>query len=219
MARGLTEKYQLLSNQLDKVIHDANVEVARLQDKVTRLTVSEEDLRKKNHELMESWREKGRKLAQTQVRENFRRQWNWATELTILIKELYDKLKRKTLMTQVGQGAAENLERALGYNEQQPMIHDLTAPDPGFRQTHLNNRQPRIRRHKTMPEPDFMMTGARIGTINGSGRPDSNRSSSGGRRTPVPPPMFGNGPGMYSQGSQNNRSYNSTSRNGLIIDV
>jgi E3 ubiquitin-protein ligase CCNP1IP1 len=69
MARGLTERYQQLSNQLDKVIHDANVEVARLQDKVARLTTSEEDLRKKNHELMEGWREKGRKLAQTQVRQ------------------------------------------------------------------------------------------------------------------------------------------------------
>jgi E3 ubiquitin-protein ligase CCNP1IP1 len=215
MARGLTEKYQLLSNQLDKVIHDANVEVARLQEKVTKLTVSEDDLRKKNHELMEGWREKARRLAQTQVREAPRHRLNRDLELTILIKDLYDKLKRKTLMTQVGQAAAENLERVLGYDEQQ-QIHDLTTPGPGFRQKH-RNRQPPGRKEKSMPEPDFMMTGARIGTINGATRTGS-KSSSGGRRTPVPP-LFGNGPSIYTHGMQSTRSYSGTFRTDLRIDV
>lgn len=67
IAKSLTEKYANLSTQLDKVIHEANSEISRLRDKVAVMTNAEEELRRKNHELMEGWREKGRKLAQTQA--------------------------------------------------------------------------------------------------------------------------------------------------------
>ncbi|KAA8908834.1 hypothetical protein FN846DRAFT_647217 [Sphaerosporella brunnea] len=184
MARGLTDKYQILSTQLDKVIHDANIEVARLQDKVAMLSAGEQDLRKKNYELMEAWRDKGRKLAQTQ--------------------ELYDKLKRRTLMSQVGQGAAENLERVLGG---QPIIHDLTGSDPITRPMQLNHQQSSIRRQKVTREPEFMMTGARVGNVNGGTRPlERSRSSSSGRRSPAL--SFGGG-STFNQGQQqNNPLYN-----------
>ena len=68
MAKSLTEKYNVLSGELDKVIHDANSEISRLRDKVAVLTGGEDEMKRKNHELMENWREKGRKLAQVQVR-------------------------------------------------------------------------------------------------------------------------------------------------------
>lgn len=67
MAKSLTDKYNVLSGELDKVIHDANSEIARLRDKVAVSGTTEEDLRRKNHELMENWKEKCRKLAQVQV--------------------------------------------------------------------------------------------------------------------------------------------------------
>lgn len=67
LAKSLTERSNTLSGQLDKIIRDANSEIASLRDKVAAMTIAEEELRRKNHELMEGWREKGRKLAQTQV--------------------------------------------------------------------------------------------------------------------------------------------------------
>lgn len=105
------------------------------------------------------------------------------------MKELYDKLKRRTLMTQVGQGAVENLERAFG-NGPQPVLHDLTGLDDGNFPIQ-QRQQPTVRRHKNAVEPDLIMTGARIGTINGSRRPRQGSGSSGGRNSP-----------RYSNGSQ-----------------
>lgn len=61
------ERSNSLNGQLDKLIRDANSEIGSLRDKVTAMSITEEELRRKNHELMEGWREKGRKLAQTQV--------------------------------------------------------------------------------------------------------------------------------------------------------
>lgn len=67
LAKSLTERSNSLSGQLDKIIRDANSEIGSLRDKVAAMALAEEELRRKNHELMEGWREKGRKLAQTQV--------------------------------------------------------------------------------------------------------------------------------------------------------
>ncbi|RPB14602.1 hypothetical protein P167DRAFT_462131, partial [Morchella conica CCBAS932] len=93
LAKSLTERSNTLSGQLDKIIRDANSEIASLRDKIAAMTIAEEELRRKNHELMEGWREKGRKLAQTQ--------------------ELYDKLKRRTLISQVRNAASENVNQAI----------------------------------------------------------------------------------------------------------
>ena len=66
-ATTFREKLATLSGQLDKIIHEANTEIARLNEKVAGMEAAEDELKRKNHELMENWREKGRKLAQTQV--------------------------------------------------------------------------------------------------------------------------------------------------------
>ncbi|CCX07328.1 Similar to E3 ubiquitin-protein ligase CCNB1IP1; acc. no. Q9NPC3 [Pyronema omphalodes CBS 100304] len=178
IAKGLTDKCIALSNDLDKVINDANMEIARLQEKVATLKLSEDDLKKKNHELMENWREKGRKLAQTQ--------------------ELYDKLKRRTLMTQVGQGAVENLERAFG--PQQP-IHDLSGEEMGGFNAPRSHQQS-VRRHKNVDSrPDFMMKGAQVGNINGSrhGRERTGSSSSNGSSNAPPRFVQPPTPNIYAQ--------------------
>jgi len=50
-----------------KIIRDANAEISALRNKIAGMEVAEDELRRKNHELMQGWREKARKLAQTQV--------------------------------------------------------------------------------------------------------------------------------------------------------
>lgn len=39
LAKSLTEKYTVLSTQMDKVVHDANAEIANLRDKLQSMTV------------------------------------------------------------------------------------------------------------------------------------------------------------------------------------
>lgn len=67
LAKSLMERTNSLNGQVDKLIRDANSEIGNLRDKVAAMSITEEELRRKNHELMEGWREKGRKLARTQV--------------------------------------------------------------------------------------------------------------------------------------------------------
>ncbi|ORY59469.1 uncharacterized protein BCR38DRAFT_303365, partial [Pseudomassariella vexata] len=87
LGKTLTEKYSNLSVHLDKVINEANSQISTLQNKIANLNVDQENLGRKNDELAQAFKEKNRKLLQTQ--------------------ELYDKLKRKAMMGQM-QDAAEN---------------------------------------------------------------------------------------------------------------
>ncbi|KAI0022562.1 hypothetical protein F4780DRAFT_182848 [Xylariomycetidae sp. FL0641] len=87
MAKTLTDKYSSLSVHLDKVLNDANAEITDLHNKLTSVKTDQDHLRKKNEELVQAYKEKNRKLLQTQ--------------------ELYDKLKRKAMMGQI-QDAAED---------------------------------------------------------------------------------------------------------------
>ncbi|KAH8150617.1 uncharacterized protein LAJ45_05313 [Morchella importuna] len=157
LAKSLTERSNTLSGQLDKIIRDANSEIASLRDKIAAMTIAEEELRRKNHELMEGWREKGRKLAQTQ--------------------ELYDKLKRRTLISQVRNAASENVNQAILMSAQQsasthhpPHLQDLAA-------AHHTQQRPQNRRQRHDGQPDFIMTGARIGNVSGGMQPRSAESS------------------------------------------
>ncbi|TGZ80811.1 hypothetical protein EX30DRAFT_307066 [Ascodesmis nigricans] len=206
-ANALREKYTTLSGQLDTIIHEANTEIARLTEKVRVMEVAEEELKRKNHELLEGWREKGRKLAQTQ--------------------ELYDKLKRRTLISQVRTAADENLNQVLHHSSNFPIPqsshHTPTSQhrqpdDPQFLGNGTNifvdqqqfqpshQRQPTpsmgmsMRRHRegVVQEPEFLMTGARVGNINGAGTSGIRRragskgsetSDNGGRRSGFGMPM------------------------------
>ncbi|KAI0506127.1 hypothetical protein F5B22DRAFT_639449 [Xylaria bambusicola] len=87
MSKTLTEKYSNLNVHLDKVVNEANAEIANCYNKLKSAEIDRDDLRKKYEELLQTCKEKNKKLLQTQ--------------------ELYDKLKRKAMLGQV-QDAAED---------------------------------------------------------------------------------------------------------------
>jgi len=83
----------------EKIIRDANAEISALRSKIGGMGVVEDELRRKNHELMQGWREKARKLAQTQVfLAHIHHSHNNRT-CANTVQELYDKLNRWTLIS------------------------------------------------------------------------------------------------------------------------
>ncbi|KAI0539266.1 hypothetical protein GGR58DRAFT_524801 [Xylaria digitata] len=98
MSKTLTEKYSNLNVHLDKVVNDANAEIANCYNKLKNAEVDRDELRKKYEELLQTCKEKNRKLLQTQ--------------------ELYDKLKRKAMLGQVQDAAEDVVESTL----QAPLI-------------------------------------------------------------------------------------------------
>ncbi|PWW71680.1 hypothetical protein C7212DRAFT_367151 [Tuber magnatum] len=107
--------------------------------------IIEDELRRKNHELMQGWREKARKLARTQ--------------------ELYDKLKRRTLISQVRQAAADQADHVLCMPSHQPSdaMHfqdSLSKPAGTFPQ----HTRPSL-------EPEYTPAGAKMGSIHGQNGP------------------------------------------------
>ncbi|KAF2968242.1 hypothetical protein GQX73_g5346 [Xylaria multiplex] len=98
MSKTLTEKYSNLNVHLDKVVNDANAEIANCYNKLKSAEVDRDELRKKYEELLQTCKEKNRKLLQTQ--------------------ELYDKLKRKAMLGQVQDAAEDAVESTL----QAPLI-------------------------------------------------------------------------------------------------
>ncbi|KAI5861664.1 hypothetical protein GGS23DRAFT_606208 [Durotheca rogersii] len=99
LGKTLTDKYSNLSVHLDKVINDANLEITNLHNKLTRksspalLKPHQDSLRRKNEELTQAYKEKNRKLLQTQ--------------------ELYDKLKRKAMLGQMQDAAEDAVDSTL----------------------------------------------------------------------------------------------------------
>ncbi|KAH9897305.1 hypothetical protein F4778DRAFT_255454 [Xylariomycetidae sp. FL2044] len=117
MGKALTDKYSTLSVHLDKVINDANAEIANMHNKLSSMSTEYENMRKKNEELAQAFKEKNRKLLQTQ--------------------ELYDKLKRKAMLGQL-QDAAENAVDST--------IHEASLDTSGLgegSQNHINNHEQR----------------------------------------------------------------------------
>ncbi|KAK6515206.1 hypothetical protein TWF506_007550 [Arthrobotrys conoides] len=95
LSKTLMEKFNQLSTQFDNVIHEANTEISALQEKLKGLTIENETISRKNHELGEALREKSRKQ--------------------IEIQERYDKLKRKSLVSHVQTAATGSADRALNH--------------------------------------------------------------------------------------------------------
>ncbi|CAL3962740.1 unnamed protein product [Diplocarpon coronariae] len=93
VAKNLTDKYNILSTQIDKIVHDANSEVSNLRNKISDLQVNDDNLRRKNEEIMQALREKNRKHMQTQ--------------------ELYDKLKRRAMLGQVQDAASDAVDHTI----------------------------------------------------------------------------------------------------------
>ncbi|PBP21865.1 hypothetical protein BUE80_DR007313 [Diplocarpon rosae] len=93
VAKNLTDKYNTLSTQVDKIVHDANSEVSSLRNKISELQINDGNLRRKNEEVMQALREKNRKHMQTQ--------------------ELYDKLKRRAMLGQVQDAASDAVDHTI----------------------------------------------------------------------------------------------------------
>ncbi|KAI0103714.1 hypothetical protein GGR51DRAFT_549897 [Nemania sp. FL0031] len=93
MSKTLTEKYSSLNVHLDKVVNEANAEITNCYNKLKSVELDRDELRKKYEELLQTCKEKNRKLLQTQ--------------------ELYDKLKRKAMLGQVQDAAEDAVESTL----------------------------------------------------------------------------------------------------------
>ncbi|KAL8677902.1 MAG: hypothetical protein Q9186_005713 [Xanthomendoza sp. 1 TL-2023] len=94
LAKSLTDKYNNLGTQVDKIIHDANTEITTLNQKLASLQVDREKLQSENTNLVQAFREKSRKHQQTQ--------------------ELYDRLKRKEMTATTQSAAFESVDDVLG---------------------------------------------------------------------------------------------------------
>ncbi|KAI1131288.1 hypothetical protein F5Y10DRAFT_262256 [Nemania abortiva] len=93
MSKTLTEKYSSLNVHLDKVVNEANAEISNCYNKLKSAEIDRDELRKKYDELLQTCKEKNKKLLQTQ--------------------ELYDKLKRKAMLGQVQDAAEDAVESTL----------------------------------------------------------------------------------------------------------
>ncbi|KUI68396.1 E3 ubiquitin-protein ligase CCNB1IP1 [Cytospora mali] len=89
----ITERYTDLDTTLDKVINEANSRITGLENKVSSMTLDQDHLRRKNDELTQAYKDKNRKLLQTQ--------------------ELYDKLKRKAMLGQIQDAATDAVDTTL----------------------------------------------------------------------------------------------------------
>ncbi|KAI5457206.1 hypothetical protein BGZ63DRAFT_366128 [Mariannaea sp. PMI_226] len=96
--KTLTDKYSSLSIRLEKTVNEANSEIEALQQKLKSMTADQDALRQKNHEYIRAYREKSRKLLQTQ--------------------ELYDKVKRKAEMGHIQQAASDAVDSSLSMASQ-----------------------------------------------------------------------------------------------------
>ncbi|KAK6356130.1 hypothetical protein TWF718_000503 [Orbilia javanica] len=95
LSKTLMEKFNQLSSQFDNVIHEANTEIGALQEKLKTLTIENETISRKNHELGEALREKSKTQIEIQGR--------------------YDRLKRKCLVSNVQTAATSSADRALNH--------------------------------------------------------------------------------------------------------
>ncbi|KAI4103359.1 MAG: hypothetical protein LQ339_004281 [Xanthoria mediterranea] len=111
LAKSLTDKYNKLGTQVDKIIHDANTEITSLNQKLSSksyvlsplhsrlialpgMQIDQEKLQSENTNLVQAFREKSRKHQQTQ--------------------ELYDRLKRKEMTAATQSAAFESVDDVLG---------------------------------------------------------------------------------------------------------
>ncbi|KAL2377239.1 hypothetical protein RJZ90_006893 [Blastomyces dermatitidis] len=106
LGKSLTEKYGALNQQMDKVIHDANSEISNLQNRISEMQMNQEQLQKKNHELVEIYREKCKKHAQ--------------------ISNLYNLLKSRAMRSQIQTAASDSVTQVLESLGGAPKSHSST---------------------------------------------------------------------------------------------
>ncbi|EEP79771.1 predicted protein [Uncinocarpus reesii 1704] len=93
LGKNLTDKYTALNKQMDKVIHDANSEMSSLHQRIADLKMNQEQLQKKNQELVELYRDKSKKHTQ--------------------ITNLYNILKSRTMRSQLQTAVSDTVAHTL----------------------------------------------------------------------------------------------------------
>ncbi|KAE8851708.1 hypothetical protein HRS9122_01995 [Pyrenophora teres f. teres] len=93
LAKGLTEKYNTLSQQMDQLIHDANSQIKALQEKMQAMQAEQVSLEDKNHELSGAYKEKAKAQQQT--------------------LKLYQGLKAQVMASHVAHAAGDEAEYTL----------------------------------------------------------------------------------------------------------
>ncbi|KAJ9405503.1 hypothetical protein DTO045G8_6720 [Paecilomyces variotii] len=93
LGKGLTDKYASLSTEMDKVIHNANMEISNLQNRLSEMELNQQHLHKKNQELVEMYREKCKKHAQ--------------------MTNLYNLLKNRAMRSQMQTAASDTVSNTL----------------------------------------------------------------------------------------------------------
>ncbi|KAH8678619.1 hypothetical protein BGZ60DRAFT_428455 [Tricladium varicosporioides] len=93
MSKSLSEQYNTLNIQMDKIINDANSEISNLRNKLAAMQTEQESLRRKNGEITQALREKSRKQLHAQ--------------------EMYDRLRRQNNLEQVPNAASEAISNVI----------------------------------------------------------------------------------------------------------
>ncbi|KAL8802979.1 MAG: hypothetical protein Q9182_003467 [Xanthomendoza sp. 2 TL-2023] len=137
LAKSLTDKYNNLGIQVDKIIHDANTEIKTLNQKLANKSrllrlpcislilsagsqIDREKLQSENTNLVQAFREKSRKHQQTQ--------------------ELYDRLKRKEMAATAQSAAFESVDDVLGHVSSRTGQGPNNNPTPSHHRTQLGSR-------------------------------------------------------------------------------
>ncbi|KAL3459448.1 hypothetical protein BJX64DRAFT_301283 [Aspergillus heterothallicus] len=102
LVKSLTDKYANLNTQMDKIIHNANTELSTMQTRLSDMQTVQKQLRKKNQELVDMYREKSKKCSQ--------------------ITNLYNLVKSRAMRSQMQTAAASQAINTLDLQRNDPAV-------------------------------------------------------------------------------------------------
>ncbi|KAL1972952.1 hypothetical protein VTN31DRAFT_6494 [Thermomyces dupontii] len=91
LSKSLTEKYKVLDGEMERIVHNAQAEIEELRNKLSEMQLNQEQLQKKNDELIVMYQEKCRKHTQ--------------------MTNLYNLLKSRAMKSQIKTAASDSSER------------------------------------------------------------------------------------------------------------
>ncbi|KAL1642374.1 hypothetical protein SLS58_005448 [Diplodia intermedia] len=124
LAKSLTEKYAMLNSQMDKVVHDANAEIAGLRDKLQAAQQEQRRLDDEMHKMADAYREK----AKTQAH----------------LHKVYTQLKAQVLAGQVASAASDDAEATLQSATGDRFIDRITGTAAGHPRLPHNTNAARL---------------------------------------------------------------------------
>ncbi|KAJ5584879.1 uncharacterized protein N7459_004679 [Penicillium hispanicum] len=169
LGKSLTEKYTSLRLHMDKVIHNSNTEISTLHGRVSDMQAIQEQLEKKNQELVDLYREKSKKLTQ--------------------MTNLYHLLKARAMRSQMQTAASDTVSQALN------TIHTISSrSDPTVSITQSGpSRLSTIQTQRPPRTPSFPISPDGIEQLHRYQRSGTGSSRRVGKRTAdtadMPPPQ------------------------------